>query len=206
MNPLPTGGYLAEATSMERAMAPDPKVLSADDVLDMPLPDGVEGYELVDGQPVPVTAASFEHGRLIVEVAYLLRKHLDEHALAGAVVSDAGSVLGLPRDPERMRAADVAYIRQSKVEAIADPERLFRGVPDLVIEIDLASAKKPGGQQRVLDYLEGGVPLVWVIEPYTRTAMAYRPDGTARLVRTDEVLDAEEVVPGFRLPLGALFG
>ena len=50
------------------------------------------------------------------------------------------------------------------------------------------------------------MPLVWVIEPYTRTAMAYRPDGTARLVRTDEVLDAEEVVPGFRLPLGALFG
>jgi hypothetical protein len=33
----------------------------------------------------------------------------------------------------------------------------------------------------------------------------YHPDGTARLVREDEALDGEDVVPGFRLPLAELF-
>jgi hypothetical protein len=33
----------------------------------------------------------------------------------------------------------------------------------------------------------------------------YRPDGSARLVRRGEALDGEDVVPGFRLELSALF-
>lgn len=132
-------------------MARNATIITADDVLDLPVPEGVSGYELVDGRPVPVMPASPLHGELIVA------------------------------------------------------ERLFRGVPDLAIEIDLASGWKPGGQQRVLDWLEAGVRLVWVIDPHSRTAVVYRPDGSARLVREDEDLEGEDVVPGFRLPLGSLF-
>ncbi|HEX7050192.1 MAG TPA: Uma2 family endonuclease [Longimicrobiales bacterium] len=113
-------------------------------------------------------------------------------------------VLGLRRDRERMRGPDVAYIRRERTLG-AGPERPFRGVPDLAVEIDLTSAKKPGGQQRVVDYLEAGVRLVWVVDPRSRTATAYRPDGSARLVRPDEALEGEDVVPGFRLPLAELF-
>lgn len=40
--------------------------------------------------------------------------------------------------------------------------------------------------------------------PYVERA--YRPDGSARLVRGDEALDGENVVPGFRLELKPLFG
>jgi Uma2 family endonuclease len=139
-----------------------------------------------------------------VEVAYRLRRHVEEAALPGEVWSDAGFVLGLPHDRERMRGPDVVYIRNDRITG-KDPERFFRGVPDLAVEIDLTSAKKPGGLQRVLDYLEAGVQLVWVIDPHSRTAMSYRPDGSARLVRHDDALDGEDVVPGFCLPLAVLF-
>ncbi|MBI4544086.1 MAG: Uma2 family endonuclease [Gemmatimonadetes bacterium] len=186
-------------------MATSPAAFTADDMLDLPLPDGVSGYEFVDGRPVPVMPASPIHGRLIVEVARLLANYVIEHRLPGTVYSDAGFVLGLRHDRERMRGPDVAYVERSKVEAHADPERLFRCVPDLAIEIDLTSAKKPGGQQRVVDYLEAGVRLVWAIDPHTRTAMVYRPDGTARMLRTHEALEGEDIVPAFRLPLADLF-
>jgi Uma2 family endonuclease len=125
--------------------------------------------------------------------------------LPGKVYSDAGFILGIPRDRERMRGPDVAYVSREKVDAHPDPERLFRCVPDLAIEIDLTSKKKPHGQQRIVDYLEAGVRLVWAIDPHSRTAVAYRPDGSARLVRTDEALEGEDVVPGFRLVLRELF-
>lgn len=187
-------------------MATNPNPLTADDVLDLPLPKGVGGFEFVDRRPVPVTPASPIHGRLIVDVARLLANYVIDHGLPGSVYSDAGFVLGLERDAERMRAPDVAYVDRQTVEAHPDPERLFRCVPDLAIEIDLSSAKKPGGHQRIVDYLEAGIRLVWAIEPKSRTATIYRPDGSARLVRSDEALDGEDVVPGFRLPLEQLFG
>ncbi len=186
-------------------MATNIRKLIADDVVDLPVPNGIDGYEFVDGSPVPVTPASPLHGELIVEIGRRLANHVIEHDLSGTVFSDAGFVLGLDRDPERMRAPDIAYVEKSKLAGV-DTERLFRGVPDLAIEIDLASARKPGGQQRVIDYVEADVRLVWIIDPRSRTAVSYRSDGSARLVRANEALDAGEVVPGFTLPLGELFG
>ena len=46
-------------------MATKPDMLTADDVLDMPFSEGLIGYELMDGKPVPVTSASRIHGRLM---------------------------------------------------------------------------------------------------------------------------------------------
>ena len=186
-------------------MPTDPRSLTADDVLDLPVPDDAIGYELVDGKPVPVMPASPTHGSLTVEVAYRLRQHVERAGLPGMVCIDCGFVLGLSHDPERMRGPDVSYIAKDKIDAHPDPDRLLRCVPDLAIEVDLTSARKPGGQQRILDYIEAGVPLIWVLDVRSRSAIAYRPDGSARLLREHEVLDADEVVPGFRLPLAELF-
>jgi Uma2 family endonuclease len=190
---------------MEARVAAGPKFFTADDILDLPDPEGGIGWEFVDGQLVPVMPASPIHGQLIVECAARLWSHVREHGLPGKVLSDTGVVLGLRRDPERMRGPDVTYIEQSKL-VDQDPYRLLRVIPDLAIEFDLTSGKKPGGQRRIVEYLEAGVRLVWAIDVYTHTAMVYRADGSARLIRADEALDGEEVVPGFRLPLAKLFG
>ena len=186
-------------------MATNPHVLTADDVLDMPVPEGLLGYELVNGRPVPVTPSSLVHGEITLLIARALLNYVLDHRLPGKVFTDAGFVLGLRRDPERMRGPDIMYVERSKLEG-HEPERIFRGIPDLAVEVDLTSAKKPDGQQRVVDYVEAGVRLVWVIEPRSRTATVYRPDGSARLVRTDEALDGADVIPGFRLELRELFG
>ncbi|HUF51899.1 MAG TPA: Uma2 family endonuclease [Longimicrobiales bacterium] len=185
-------------------MATNPRILTADDVFDLPVPEGIGGYDFVDGELVPIMPASFTHGRLLIEVGYRLRDHVEKAGLTGDVVSDTAFVLGLPRDPERMRSPDVAYISREKT-AGTNPHRLVRNVPEFVVEVDLTSGKKPGGKQRVVDYLAAGVSLVWTIDVYSATAMAYRPDGSAHLYHDDDVLDAGDVVPGFRLPLKELF-
>jgi Uma2 family endonuclease len=201
--PARTGLHCNE-TEGEAAMATHPNPITVDDVLDLPLPEGVIGYEFVNGEPVPVMSGSLIHGRLIIEVGYRLRRHVEEAGLDGFVVSDAGFVMNLRYDRERMRGPDVSYVAREKTIGI-DWERLFRGVPDLAVEIDLTSGRKPGGQQRIVDYLTAGVKLVWVIDPHSRTAVIYHQDGSARLVHTDGVLDGEDVVRGFRLPIAELF-
>ncbi len=186
-------------------MTTNPNALTADDVLHLRVPDDAIGYEFVDGRPVPVMPASAIHGRLILEVACRLQRHVEAVGPAGEVWIGAGFVLGLRRDRERMRGPDVSYILSERIVGMV-PDRLFRGVPDLAVEIDLASGKNPGGRERVVDYLEAGVRRVWVIDPHSRKATVYRPDGNTRLVRAGEALEGEDVVPGFRLPLAELFG
>jgi Uma2 family endonuclease len=186
-------------------MASQSHVLTPDDMLDMPLPNGIKGYEFVDGQPVPLGMSSLIHGRLIVEVARRLANHVIEHNLPGEVLGDASFVLSLDRDPQRMRRPDIVYVSQALLDVNPDQERIARGVPDFAIEIDLRSGRKPGGLQRVFDYLDAGARLVWSIDPHSQEAMAYWPDRSARIYGLGDVMDASEVVPGFKLPLAELF-
>jgi Uma2 family endonuclease len=180
--------------------------IEPDDLLEMELPAGVSGYELVDGELVPVTPASLTHGRLILEVGYLLTSHIRKHKIVGELYSDSGFVLGLQRDPRRMRGPDIAFVSQKKLDQHGPADARFgRFAPDLAIEIDLASGRKPGGLQRIRDYLEAGVPLVWAIHPTTRSANVYRADGTTLELSEQDTLDGEDILPGFRLPLTDLF-
>ena len=67
---------------------------------------------------------------LVLPVAALF-DHVRDHKLPGKVFTDPGFVLGLRRDPERMRQPDVVYVEKTRLGA-HDPERIFRGIPDLV--------------------------------------------------------------------------
>ena len=43
-----------------------------------------------------------------------------------------------------------------------------------------------------------GVPLIWVINPKSRTVRVHRSDGSISYLREDEELWDEDVIPGFR--------
>jgi len=49
------------------------------------------------------------------------------------------------------------------------------------------------------------VRLVWVVDSEKRTARVYRADGSEALLGTNETLDGEGVLPGFRCPLAELW-
>ena len=51
---------------------------------------------------------------------------------------------------------------------------------------------------KVGEYLEAGVRMVWVIDPRSARAVRYRSVGEVREVGPDDSLDGEDVLPGFR--------
>jgi Uma2 family endonuclease len=181
-------------------------IYSPDDLFNLPLPPGVSGFELVDGIPVEVTPVGPDHGSLASEIAGRLRAHVKQQRIAGRVYVEAGYVLGLRRDPQRMRGPDVSFLSTDSLQRHGGkPARgFFRCAPDLAVEVE--SAERPKAlQQRILDYLDAGTPLLWVIHSETNAATVYHPDGSARLLRETDSLDGEDVLPGLKIPLRELF-
>ena len=54
-------------------------------------------------------------------------------------------------------------------------------------------------------YLECGVRLLWVKYPEPRTVTAYTQYQSRRLLGLDDTLEGNDVLPGFTLPVRALF-
>ncbi len=187
-------------------MATQPRQIEPDDILEMDIPAHLSGYELVDGKLVPVRPASPIHGWLMIKLGQQLLNHIEAHELGGRVITDAGFVLPLARDPRRLRGPDIAYLTAAQIEEHGEPgEHFARFMPVLAVEIDLKSRKKPGGQERIRDYLEARIPLIWAIDPHKRTATVYRQDGSITQLSETDSLDGETAVPGFTLPLSTLF-
>ncbi|MGH7460522.1 MAG: Uma2 family endonuclease [Longimicrobiales bacterium] len=187
-------------------MATNPMpVYSADDVLHLPIPPGLAGYELVDGELEPVMPVGLNHGRIAGQLFTLLDAHVKQQHIRGRVYVEAGFVLGLRRDPQRLRGPDISFVSQTKLDrAGGEPKGFFHGIPDLAVEIE--SAERPRAlQQRIQDYLDAGTPLVWVIHSETSAATVYHADGSARLLREADALDGEDVLPGLTIPLSQLF-
>ena len=133
-------------------------IYSADDVLRIPIPPELSGYELVDGELEPVTPVGLIHGRIAGWIYKRLDAHVMQTRTPGRVYLEAGFVLGLRRDPQRLRGPDVSFITQAKLDqAGGEPRGFFHGARDLVVEIE--SAERPKAlQQRIQDYLDAGTP------------------------------------------------
>ena len=167
----------------------------------MRLPDDGMVHELDEGRVVCMPPSAFRSGRVAALVLIRLGVYVAQHNLGIVTGPDAGVILG--RDPDTVRAPDVSVIRR---ERVVDTGRAYvPGAPDLVVEVLSPSDRYSAVARKVAQYLAAGARLVWVIDPEARTVAVYRPDGEVVELGADGVLDGEDVVPGFRLPLAELW-
>jgi Uma2 family endonuclease len=109
----------------------------------------------------------------------------------------------LQRNPDTVRAPDVAFIRVDRL-----PPGTHSGfadfAPDLAVEV-LSPSDRPGEVlAKVADWLTAGTALVWTIDPERRRARVYRADGSDTVLSRDDLLEGEDVLPGFRVSIAAL--
>jgi Uma2 family endonuclease len=175
--------------------------MTAEDLLR--LPDTGKRYELVGGTVLETPPAGGERGYVAGSVLYRLRAFLEEQRLGGALFA-AETGFRILRDPDTVRAADVAYVAQARLAEARVPGYPELG-PDLVVEVVSPSDTASDIQDKVDDWLRAGVQLVWVLYPASQSAMVYRADGAACLLHADDDLDGEPVLPGFACRLADLF-
>ena len=176
------------------------KLVTSDEFLEMEEP---QRGELIRGRVVEMVAPGGTHGRLAMRLARFIGNYAEEHALGEVFAAETGFVL--ERNPDTVRCPDVAFIARGRLaEAMTDKHIPIP--PDLVVEVNSPNDRAGEVLAKVRWWLSRGVRLVWVVDPESETVMAYLPDGAVRLVRREETLDGGDVLPGFEVALGRLFG
>jgi hypothetical protein len=77
--------------------------------------------------------------------------------------------------------------------------------PDLAVEVVSPNDRVSELDEKVDEYQRAGVKLILIIHPETRTVDVLRSDGSVSRLRAEDELSGEDVIPGFRCVVGALF-
>jgi Uma2 family endonuclease len=167
------------------------------------LPEDGWRYELVRGELRRMAPASFRPSNIAMRIGIRLGAFAEAHGLGELTGADGGWVL--ERGPDTVRAPDVAFVRAERVPPPEEQERFAPIVPDLAVEVVSPSDRAKDVEEKVAQYLGAGVPLVWVFHSRRRTATVHRLGQAPRILGEGDVLDGEEILPGFRLPLADVF-
>ena len=168
------------------------------------LPDNGMRRELIAGELHEMPPAGGEHGAVSGRAARRLSRYLDQHEELGGEVFVAEPGFRLARDPDTVRAPDVAYIVESRVDE-AWVSGFAEVAPDLIVEVVSPNDTASEIQRKVDEWLHAGSRLVWVLYPATHAAMEFRQRGSTGLLRADDTLTGVPVLPGFVCRVGDLF-
>ena len=157
--------------------------------------------ELIDGAII-MRPAGFDHERIGAKLLAALATHAEKEKL-GVV---CGSSLGCRMANGDVLSPDVSFVASSRVPVAGRAsKRFFPGAPDLVAEILSPFDTLAKTQRKLQDYFANGTRLAWVLNPQEKSVLVYRTTAAAKLLRTADTLDGEDIVPGFQLGLTDLF-
>jgi Uma2 family endonuclease len=152
-----------------------------------------------EGELIVVSPVGGESGNqeadLIVDVGIWNRQ-----TQLGKVFSSS-TIFRLPNGAER--SPDVAWVQLERWEALTPEQRVKFPplVPDFAIELRSQTDRLKPLQEKMLEYLENGLRLGWLIDPQGQQVEIYRPGKPVEVVRLPAKLSGESVLPGFVLTL-----
>ncbi len=176
------------------------RITTAEELFNMP-DDGYR-YELVRGELRKMAPAGSEHGDISADIHGSLHPYVRANNMGRTRIAEPGFVL--ERDPDSVRAPDVAFVRQERLEAIGRTTFYWPEAPDLAIEVISPNDRYTEVNEKVADWLAAGTRMVVVVNPRNRTVNVHTTDGTTTLAMGD-TLDGGDVVPGWQMPLADMF-
>ncbi|HEY6689431.1 MAG TPA: Uma2 family endonuclease [Rubrobacter sp.] len=175
--------------------------VTANELLHMP--DDDFRYELVRGELRQMNPAGNVHGRIAVRVTWRLAQHVEENRLGTVYAAETG--FRLASDPDTVRAPDVAFVSQARIEAVGEVEGFWPEAPDLAVEVVSPADSYSGVEEKVFDWLDAGTKMVVVINPRQRSATVYKSSTDIVALAEADVLAGGDIVPGFELAVQEIF-
>jgi Uma2 family endonuclease len=175
------------------------RTLSAEDLL----ASRWKGYELIDGRLKEMHTGA-EPSYIGGNICRLLMRHC-ERPFCGWVFQAMTSYQLLRHRPNLVRRPDVSFVRTGRFPNESLPAGHIQFAPDFAAEVIAPGEPYYDVEEKVREYRQAGVRLVWVVVPPSRSVLVRRLDGTVSEVLEDGELSGEDVVPGFRCRVADVF-
>jgi Uma2 family endonuclease len=160
-------------------------------------------FELIKGELREVAAAKSRHGAIGGRLIILLGSAQSQQPAGEFFLSETGFIVS--RDPDSLLMPDIGFVKSERLTNVKVWDDFVPFAPDLAVEIESPSNREGEILEKVALYLRGGTHLVWLIRPRHRTVTVFRPGVPEQVLSEADVLDAGNVVPGFKLQLSDLF-
>jgi Uma2 family endonuclease len=102
------------------------------------------------------------------------------------------------------RGPDAAWVRREKWESLTEElqeEKIPLLCPDFVVELMSPSDRGPYRfkmlQPKMEEYIDNGVQLGWLIDPFQKIVYVYRPGQAVERLENPSTLYGDPVLPGF---------
>ena len=178
------------------------KLLTADDLMRLDS-RGVHG-ELIRGEFHETMPARKFHSKVAAKIIYLLMTFVYPKKLGTVMSTELG--VWLERDPDTVRAPDVAFFSIERMSLDDEDPAFSNVVPDLVVEVASPNDTLRSIHEKCLMWTEFGALLVWSVHPSTRTVNVYQADGSFETFGMNDSIDGGEVLPGFSCEVRDVFG
>ena len=117
------------------------------------------------------------------------------------VAFDSSTGFTLPNGA--VRSPDASWVLKSRLAELNDSEkRRFAPIcPDFVIELRSNSDALTFLTAKMQEYMDNGVRLGWLIDPFQGRVHVYRPSAPVEVLEGPETLSGDPELPGFSLDL-----
>lgn len=161
-------------------------------------------YELVGGVPL-ARPTGMKRAWITANTSSKISEYLRRNPI-GDVFGGGGSYQCFPNDPSRVCRPVVSFIRAGRLPQEQFERGHVRIAPDLAVEVISPTDLHYDVNSKLEDYFSAGIPLVWLVNPDTRTVTVYRRAGAdiSRL-QVGDTLMGDDILPGFSCPVVDLF-
>ena len=171
-------------------------LLTVDQFQELPEREG-ERMELIHGEIVSMPVAGYPHEKTKANLSRIL--------ITWANINPIGQVFcetGFRLDEHNAPIPDVSLVLNHRL--VPGTEGPLSGAPDLAIEV--VSSETASHLETKIDlYLAHGSKAVLVAYPKQRVLRVFDASGLARKLECHQILEGIELLPGFTVPVAAVF-
>jgi Uma2 family endonuclease len=176
-------------------------LMTAEELLQ--LPRGEFRAELINGELITMPLAGYPHGRIAARIAGPLEQFVFDKDFGAVFIADTG--FKLTSNPDTVLGPDVAFVSKQRMKEIDESKVHFPGPPDLAVEV-LSPGDRPNKvRTKISQWLGFGAKQVWIVDPKFRTVAIYRSLSDTTTFSGDAQLEADDILPGFRISLERIF-
>jgi Uma2 family endonuclease len=152
-----------------------------------------------------VTKRNPSHSGAVMALGRLLGNWAVADRTSRGKVYGAEVYFRIRKDPETNVGIDVAVATPQQVAFTKKKASFIDGPPVLAVEVLSPYDKQREIDEAIEEYLDCGVRVVWIIDPFDETVIVYRPGQEPVLFNRSQQLSGDPELPGFRCRVGEIF-